>query len=235
MSLNVGQVIARALRMHGELADGGAPSASVGADMLVAANAMKRAWFGTLIGPRMSAQYFASGSTAGQAETGGEYAVPGGAAFTVTAPMNPRAGARFGVVDGSLGFAAHACTVGGNGRLIAPAAGTGTAGATTSLTAAGQCARWWFRADVGTWVLEQDWAGLTSAIEFPDPIIAYMPYMLAVEIASEFGADITPEMGQGAMEGRAAVARSYARRGIAALDPVIGLAPAAPAGPPPGR
>jgi hypothetical protein len=227
MSLTVLQMVERALRMHGAIADGETPSPSIGADMLVDANAMKRAWFGTLIGPRMSAQVFAPGFS-GQAENGGEYAVPGGEAFTVTAPLNPKAGARFGVLDGSLGFGAFPCTVSGNGRLIAPSGGTGAAGATTTLAANGQNARWWYRGDTGTWTLEQDWALLSSAIEFPDPIIAYMPYMLAVEIAPEFGADVTPEMAQGAMEGRQVMARSYARRGVAGLDPVIGLQAAAP-------
>lgn len=222
MSLNIGQVIDRALRMHGVIADGANPSASVGADMLVAANAMKRAWFGALIGPRMSAQAFAAGSSSGQAETGGEYVVPSGAAFTVNAPLNPRSGARFGVIDGGPDFAANPCTVQANGRLIGPPGGTPTTSAV--LSSNGQAARWWFRGDSGTWTLEQDWPGLTSAIEFPDTIIAYMPHMLAVEIASEFGADITAEMAQGAMEGRQALARSYARRGLAALDGVIGLA-----------
>ncbi|HSZ51337.1 MAG TPA: hypothetical protein VK801_07185 [Caulobacteraceae bacterium] len=222
MSLNIGQVIDRALRMHGVIADGGSPSASVGADMLVAANAMKRAWFGALIGPRMSPQAFPAGSSSGQAETGGEYAVPGGAAFTLSAPLNPRSGARFGVVDGGADFGANPCTVQANGRLIAAPGGTPTTSAVLSTN--GQAARWWFRGDNGTWTLEQDWPGLTSAIEFPDPIIAFMPHMLAVQIASEFGADITPEMAQGAMEGRQALARSYARRGLAALDGVIGLA-----------
>src|SRR5271168_455928 len=186
MSLNVLQVIERALRMHGVISDGESPSASTAADMLVAANAMKRAWFGTLIGPRMSPQAFLSGTT-GQAENGGEYAVPGGAAFTVNAPLSPRAGARFGVVDGAADFANYACTVDGNGRLIQPTAGA--AAASVTLNASGQSVRWWFRGDTATWTLEQDWPELTSAIEFPDPIIAYMPYMLAAEIASEFGQD----------------------------------------------
>jgi hypothetical protein len=172
----------------------------------------------------MSPQAFTG--TTGQAENGGEYAVPGGAAFTATAPLNPRAGARFGVVDGAADFGTNPCTISGNSRLIQPT--SGSAAATVALATSGQAARWWFRGDNGTWTLEQDWAGLTSAIEFPDPIIAYMPYLLAVEIASEFGADITPEMGQGAMEGRQALARSYARRGIAGLDQVIGLLAAAP-------
>ena len=227
MSLNIGQVIDRALRMHGVIADGETPSASVGADMLVAANAMKRAWFGSLIGPRMSPQAFPAGSNAGQAETGGEYAVPGGGGFTVSAPLNPRAGARFGVVDGAADFAANPCTLQANGRLIATPGGAPAT--STVLSTNGQSARWWFRGDNGTWTQEQDWPALTSAVEFPDPIIAYMPHMLAVQIASEFGADITPEMAQGAMEGRQALARSYARRGLAALDGVIGLA-SAPAG-----
>lgn len=227
MSLNVLGVIARALRMHGEIADGETPAGSLGADMLVAANAMKRAWFGTLIGPRMSPQAFSG--TMGQAENGGEYVVPGGAAFTVTAPLNPKAGARFGVVDGAADFGSNACTVSGNARLVHPI--SGAAAASVSLTVNGQNARWWYRGDTATWTLEQDWPDLASAIEFPDPIIAYMPYMLAVEIASEFGADITPEMGQGAMEGRQALARSYARRGVAGNDQVIGLTAAAPAQP----
>jgi hypothetical protein len=234
MSLNVGQVIARALRMHGELAGGGTPAADVAADMLIAANAMKRAWFGTLIGPRMSAQSFAAGSTSGQAETGGDYAIPSGGAFTVTAPLNPRSGARFGVVDGSGDFGSNACTVVGNGRFI----GTfgGSFGATATLSTSGVSARWWFEGIVGAWILEQDWSGLTSAIEFPDSIIAYMPYMLAAEIAGEFGQDVTPEMAQGAMEGRMALARSYARRGPAGLGPVIGLSgPPQPAAAAQGR
>jgi hypothetical protein len=229
VSLNVGQVIARALRMHGVIdAAVATPPADIAADVLVAANAMKRAWFGTLIGPRLSP--LALSGTAGQAEIGGEYQVTPTAAFTLTAPATPRSGSRFGVVDASLAFGTYPCTIAGNGQLIAPA--SGTASTSTTLSTAGQNGRWWFRGDTGTWTLEQDWSGQTSAIEWPDPIIAYMPYMLAVEIASEFGADITPEMAQGAMEGRMALARSYARRGPAGLDPVIGLSgPPQPAGP----
>jgi hypothetical protein len=227
MSLNVGQVISRALRMHGALVGGATPTAEVAADMLVAANAMKRAWFGTLIGPRMSS--IALTGTSGQAENGGEYVLPGGAAFTLTAPLNPRAGNRFGVLDALGDFSSCPCTINPNGRSIGTIAGGGNLVFSTS----GQSGRFWYRGDTGNWVFEQDWSGLTSAIEFPDPIIAYMPYMLAVEIASEFGADITPELAQGAQEGRMALARSYARRGPAGLDPVIGLAgPPQPAGPP---
>jgi hypothetical protein len=221
MSLNVGQMIERALRMHGELAGGASPAADVAGDMLIAANAMKRAWFGTLIGPRLSP--IALAGTSGAAENGGEYQVRPTAAFALSAPGSPRSGNRFGVVDATLSFGTWACTVAGNGQLIGPALGTGSAAASQTLATSGQNARWWFRGDVGTWISEQDWAGLTSAIEFPDSIIAYMPWMLAVEIAGEFGQDITPEMAQGAMEGRMALARSYARRGPAGLDPVIGL------------
>jgi hypothetical protein len=229
MSLLVGQVINRALILLGELVGGGTPAADVSSDMLIAANAMKRGWFGTLIGPRLSPLGFASGATSGQAETGGEYQIAAGAAFTLTAPLNPRGGARFGAVDAALAFGTYACTVQGNGRLIAPA--SGSAASSVTLSANGQNTRWWFRGDAGTWIVEQDWSGLTSAIEFPDPIIAYMPHMLAVEVAPEFGADITPDLAQGAMEGRQALARNYARRGVAGLDPVIGLAAAAPAQP----
>jgi hypothetical protein len=228
MSLNVGQVCDRALRLLGELAGASTPAADVGVDMLTAANAMKRAWFGTLIGPRLSPLPLSGAS--GQAEVGGEYQIPGGAAFALTAPLNPRSGARFGAVDATGDFGSHTCTVGGNGRQIGV---YGALGASVALSVTGVGGRWWFRGDIGAWLLEADWASRTSAIEWPDPIIAYMPYMLAVVAAGEFEAEIAPEVAQGAMEGRQALARSYARRGVAGMDGVIGLASPAPA--PPAR
>jgi hypothetical protein len=225
MSLNVGQVCDRALRLLGELVGGAEPAGDVGADMLIAANAMKRAWFGTLIGPRLSP--LALTGTSGQAESGGEYQIPGGAAFALTAPLNPRSGARFGAVDAAGDFGTNACTVSGNGRQIGA---FGALGASATLNVSGVGGRWWFRGDLGAWLAEGDWASRSSAIEFPDPVIAYMPYMLAVVAAAEFDSEIPPEVAQGAMEGRQVLARSYARRGVAGLDPVIGLMSPAPVG-----
>ena len=102
MSLTVYQVIERAMRLNGALAAGDTPGADDAADAFTAYNTMKRAWFGTLIGPRMSAQPITGSS--GQAENGGEYAIPANA-FVLTAPGNPHGGARFGAVDASLSFA----------------------------------------------------------------------------------------------------------------------------------
>ncbi|MGH7011221.1 MAG: hypothetical protein ACREEX_10325, partial [Caulobacteraceae bacterium] len=62
-------------------------------------------------------------------------------------------------------------------------------------------------------------------IQFPDSLIAYLPYMLAAVIAPEFGADLRADIIAGASEGREAFARAYGRRGRAALSPPIGLAP----------
>ena len=221
MSLNVLGVISRAFRLLGTLAGGDTPLANDAADGLTAFNAMKRAWFGALIGPRLSPLPLAGVN--GQAENGGEYQIPGGAAFTLTAPANPRSGARFGAVDAALGWGAWPLTVNPNGRLM-----NGSV-ANTLIATAGADARWWFRGDAGGWVAEADSPALTSVIEFPDGIIAYMPYMLAVVLAAEFAADLTAEIEAANLEGRAVLARTYGRRGRAQPEGPIGLG--APAGP----
>jgi hypothetical protein len=191
--------------------------------MLIAFNALKRSWFGTLIGPRLGSIGFAAGLSSGQAENGGEYAIPGGTAFTLYAPLNPRSGARFGAVDAGLAWGTYALTVNPGGRLMNGAA------TNTVINTAGQNTRWWYRGDVGGWIPEADFASLTSAIEFPDSVIAYMPYMLAVAVAAQFGADVREEVAFAAGEGRAVLARTYGRRGRGAPEGPIGLPQAAPA------
>jgi len=220
MSLNVNAVITRALQMHGQIAQGVSPDAGLAGDMLVALNTIKRAMFGTLIGPRLSP--IGLSGTSGQAENGGEYQIPGGAAFTLTAPLNPRSGARFAVVDAGLSWGSFPLTVNPNGRLINGAAANITIGVS------GQNTRWWFRGDTGAWIAEADFASLTSTIEFPDVLIAYLPSMLAVAIAPDFDLDVAPEVAFAAGEGRQAFARAYGRRGAAGLDKVIGLSQALP-------
>jgi hypothetical protein len=115
MSLSVHDVICRALRLLGALASGDEPDAEQMADALEAFNTLKRSWFGTLIGARVTQQSVAASPT--QAENGGEYAVSA-LTLTLTAPANPRAGARFGVVDAALAFPTHNCTVSPNGVQI---------------------------------------------------------------------------------------------------------------------
>lgn len=211
-------LVTRALRLIGVLASGETPTAEMGADMLLAANAMKRGWFGTLIGPRLSP--FAIAGSSGQAETGGEYMIGGTAAMTLLAPAHPRPGARFGVVDAGVNFSSMPLTIQGNGVLIA---GAGS----VTLNTTGASARYWFRPDAGSWILEADWVSLQDTVEFPDVLAERFPAMLAVELASEFGQDIAPEVALAAQEGRMALARSYGRRGLTGLDPAIGLAQAA--------
>jgi len=227
MSLNVLQVIERAFRIHGTLAAQAAPTAADAAMGLTAFNALKRSWFGTLIGPRLGPISLSGAS--GQAENGGEYQIPGGAAFTLVAPLNPKSGARFGVVDAGLAWTTYPLTIQPNGRLFngaqPPAIGVAT---NAVLATAGQNSRYWHRGDTGTWMIEGDFPSLTSTIEFPDPVIAYMPYMLAVAIAAELGADVRQEVAFAAGEGRAVMARTYGRRGRAQPEGPIGLASAAP-------
>lgn len=220
MSLTVLGVIQRSFRLFGTVAAGATAESDDAAMALIAFNAMKRAWMGTLIGPRLSP--IALTGTTGQAENGGEYQIPTGAAFTLTAPANPKPGARFGAVDANLTFNTYNLTIARNGRLLNGAA------ANYVVSTAGTDTRWWFRGDTGNWVLEADSASLSSAIEFPDSIIAYMPYMLCVVMAAEFSADLTPEVQAGAAEGRAVLARMYGRRGRAQPEGPLGLYQPAP-------
>ena len=215
MSLTVRDVIKRAGRMHGCWASGDEPDADEALDALISYNSMKRALFGTFIGPRLSPR--SAPGVECQAETGGEYQIPP-VAYTLTAPLNPRSGARFGVVDAALNFANQPCTVLGNGRLLNGSPGS------QSLSASGQCTRYWFRGDVGNWVVEADAGGLDTPIEFPDSLIAYMPNMLALVIAAEYGADLRRDVIAGAQEGRAAFARAYARQGRSPFDAPFGVA-----------
>ncbi len=222
MSLTVLGVISRAFRLLGIVAGGATPDADDAAMALIAFNAMKRAWFGTLIGPRLSP--VAVTGTSAQAETGGEYLIPGGAPFFLTAPANPRPGARFGVVDTALDWGVNQLTIVANGRLMNGAAppGVGAPG-NAGLATEGQNSRYWFRPDNGSWTIEADSPSLSSAIEFPEGVIAFIPYMLGVAMAAEYSADLTAEVQAGNLEGRAVLARLYGRRGAAAIDRPLGL------------
>ena len=88
MTLTVLDIIKRAMRLHGTLASGDTPAAPDTTDFLLALNTMKRAMFGTLIGPRLSPQSVTGAS--GQAERGGEYQVGSGGGIrpiTLTGPV----------------------------------------------------------------------------------------------------------------------------------------------------
>ena len=214
MAQNVRAVIKRSGRLHGCWADGEEPTAAEAADAVTAFNALKRSLFGTLIGPRLGPRRVVG--AAAQAESGGEYLVATGP-FTLTAPAAARSGARFGVADAGLSFATAPCTIHAVGALI------NGAPIDLVLNTAGANRRFWCRGDTGDWVIEADSPGLDSPIEFPDPLIAGLPAMLALAIAAEYGADIRADVAAAAQVGRAAFARSYARRGRNQLDAPIGL------------
>lgn len=224
MSLLPRDVIGQAMVHLGVLESAGTPPADELTDAMTALNAMQRAMFGTVIGVRLSAQ--SASGVAQQAENGGEYGIPGGAAFTLTAPLNPKGGARFGVVDAGLDFTANPCTTNPNGRQI-----NGSA-APLVLSTSGTGGRWWYRPDVGNWVLEGDWTAPTTPIPFPDSLIAYLPFMLAVILSAQFGQDIPQSVVAAAVEGRSAFARAYARRGRNQLDPSFGILAQQPASQP---
>ena len=179
-----------------------------------AVNTLKASWFGTLVGGRISEQSVAG--VVAQAENGGEYAIPGGAAFTLTAPANPKSGARFGVVDGGLAFAATPCTINPGGRLI------NGASANLVLNVSGVGGRWWYRGDTGNWVQEAPWTDPSNAIEWPDAIIAYMPHMLAMVLAAEFNTELRQDVIAADGVGRSVMARTYAPRGRSELDQPLG-------------
>ena len=216
----VRDMIDRAMRLNGSLAAGDQPNADDAAAALIAANAMKAAWFGTLIGGRLTEQSV-SGAV-GQAENGGEYAIPA-VAFTLTAPATPKSGSRFGAVDATADFATHNLTIVPGGRQIE--------GSTASLviSANGDNRRWWYRGDTGAWIREAPWASLSDTVELPDALCAYLPYMLAVVMAAEFNTDLRQDVIAGNIEGRQAMARTYAPRGLNPVERPLGIPAPQPA------
>jgi hypothetical protein len=216
MSMTCRDAISRMMRLLGALGSGDEPTAEEMADAMTAFNNLKASWFGTLIGARLSQQSVATGSPDVQAENGGEYAIPPGLAYTVTAPLNPRAGNRFGVIDAGLGFATNACAVSGNGRLINGGAGN------ISLNAAGQSARFWYRPDTGDWIEEADWTDPSDVIEFPEEVSTYFPYMLAMVFAAELNTELRQDVIAADQLGRTIMARTYGARGRNTLDQPLG-------------
>jgi hypothetical protein len=216
MSLLVLDVLERALRLNGSLAAGNTPGADDLTDGMTALNTMKRAMFGTLIGARLTAQMTTGGSA--QAENGGEYLIAGGVAFTLTAPGSPRAGTRFGAVDMGQGFGTQSLTVGPGAALIEGVS-------PLVISANGDNRRWWFRSDQGAWVREADFTDPSNAIEFPDGLISYLPYMLALTLAGEFNTELRADIIAANAEGRTAFARAYAPRGLNLVEPPLGASP----------
>jgi hypothetical protein len=188
------------------------------ADGLEAFNTLKRSWFGTLIGGRLTGQQVYS-----SIENGGEYVIPPLTTITLVTPANPRSGARFGIVDGTLSFGTYHTT------LIPQDCQIEGSAAPLVLSVNGDNRRWWYRGDTANWVREADWTDPADAIEFPDALIAYMPYMLAVAIAPEFNTELRQDVLAGATLGMAAMARAYAPQGRNDIEPPLGAPWPAPA------
>lgn len=214
MSLTGRDIIKRGMRLLGALSTGDDPSADELTDALIALNTMIRSLHGTVIGPRLSPKAM---TTSMQAENGGNYQVKLAAPAQLTAPLQPRNGARFGAVDVAANFNTQNLTIIPNGQLFAGVPGN------TVLNVAGAQNVWFFDADTGNWILEADLASLDVSPPYPSRLISFLPYMFAVEMAAEFGSEIRPDVVAMAGEGQAAFARNYARRGRNQTDAPIGV------------
>jgi hypothetical protein len=212
MARTVRSIIKAAQRKLGAVASGDDPQADELTDALEAYNNLVRAMLGTVIGSRLSAQANLAGTT-GQAEVGGLYYIPAGV-FTITAPLNPRGGARFGVVDANLNFGTNNCTVSRNGKLLEGAA------ANLTLNTNGGGRQWFFESDSGNWVREADQLVDDNCL-FPDRFSGGLGDMLAVYIAQEFGGELRGDTIAKALEGQAAFMRQYGRRGRNTMDAPI--------------
>lgn len=212
MSDTVLDVINRAARLLGDLASGASLSGAESNDALQAYNSMYRGLFGTVIGPRPSSILTAVNVTA---QPGYIYGV-GSATITITLPPNPRPGSRIGVSDANAALATYPVTVARSGHLLEGAA------ANLTLNTNGATRQWFYRPDAANWVREADQA-LIDTPPFSDDLIGFMPAMLAVHMASEYGADIRPDVAALAQYGYAAFARVYARRGRNQSEPPLGV------------
>lgn len=154
--MTVRDVIRRARRLL--LGDVRNPSGTEAVNDLEAFNAMLRGMLGHGVGNALRP----ATSEAGQAYVGGIYTDT-----TLTAPLEPQDGARFGV--------AAASTVTASGATIEGAASvSAVAGAT-----------WFYRADLNDWKLEGDLA-LGDDPFFPADIAAGLAPLLALELAGEY-------------------------------------------------
>lgn len=218
MSLTGREIIKRAGRMNGVIATGDDPTAEEMADAFTALVTMLRALHGDVIGPRLSPQAM---TAATQAENGGLYQAALSAGATLTAPLRPRNGSRFGIADVSANFSSNNATIARNGQLL-----EGTA-ASLTLNTNGTQRVWFFDADTGNWVREADLASVDVSPPYPDRLIAFLPAMLAVFVGPEFGGEIRPDVVSAASLGMASFARNYGRRGRNQIDAPLGVAQAA--------
>jgi hypothetical protein len=155
----VREVITRAAQLCAEASEGQpAPSAYFATDVaLPRYNGMIASLFGHGIGPSLQMYWdAASGDTA---VNGGLYDV------AVYTPERPRDGWRIGVTGAVT---------------VTRTSGYGTIEGGTSATTTG-AASWFFRADTGNWVLEED-LGLDDTVYFPADIVHGLQALLAAHL-----------------------------------------------------
>lgn len=214
MTLTARDIIKSGFRKLGALASGDDPTAEEINDAFPALVTMLRALHGDVIGQRLSAQPL-TGAT--QADNGALYQCSLSAGVTLTAPLKPRSGSRFGVVDVKANFATNNLTVAPNGQLLEAAS------ANLVLSTNGTQRIWFFDGDTGNWVREADLANVDTSPPYPDRLIAFLPFMFALFMAPEFDAEIRPDITAAANLGMQSFARTYSRRGVNQLDPPVGV------------
>mgnify|MGYP006908235510 CR=1 FL=1 len=116
------------------------------------------------------------------------------AAFTITLPECPRDGARFGVIDADATFNTKNLTIDSDGVLFDATltnAGEPTGGSrsTTVLSTQNLRRSWMYRADLGAWIRISDLT-LAGAFPYPAEFDRSWRYMLAVELASDYGVEL---------------------------------------------
>jgi len=119
-----------------------------------------------------------------------------GGAITITLPRQPLDGARFAVVDVDRTFDTNPLTINSNGMrfdaTLTPAgAATGGSTSTTVLATEGLTRSWMYRADLGAWIRISALT-LSDAIPYPFEFARSFGYMLAVEMTSEYGVELSP-------------------------------------------
>jgi hypothetical protein len=101
-------------------------------------------------------------------------------ALTIDMPLNPRDGARFGIIDNAGNFATYNVTLDGNGRKIETTD-------TVVLSTDSLNREWFYRADLGTWVRV---SVLTESDEspFPSEFDDFLITMLASRLNNRYAA-----------------------------------------------
>lgn len=134
-------------------------------------------------------------------------------AKTVYLPANPEDGAQVAVVDVAGNFAANNFTVNGNGRNIEGAS-------SVILNTNSASKRWFYRADLGAWVLVND---LTADSQSPFPLEFddFLITMLAIRMSPRYEEEIQQGTVEAYRRSRKQFIARYSQKDVA--SPQVGL------------